>query len=201
MNPSDRNERLKNLSPAKRAALLKALKNNPSAISRPAAIPRLANRDSAHLSFAQQRLWFVDQLEPGSPLYNQPAAIRLTGELDVRALEQSINRVQLRHETLRTRIETRQGTAVQVVEPWQHQPLPVIDLSELSDEQRQQEAARIAEQEAGEGFDLSSGSLMRVKLVRRSDQQHDLLYTMHHIVTDDWSMNILIRETDRKSVV
>ncbi|HVF89471.1 MAG TPA: condensation domain-containing protein, partial [Blastocatellia bacterium] len=194
MNSSDRSERLKNLSPAKRALLMKTLKDGIRPVERPDAIPRLHDRENAPLSFAQQRLWFIDQMEPGSSLYNQPAAARLSGELDVKALERSLNEIERRHEVLRTSIQTRGGKGVQVIREWEYRSLQQIDLSELDEEAGERESRRIREEEAREGFELSEGRLMRVRLIRRRERQHELIYTMHHIITDDWSMNILIRE-------
>ncbi|HKG22705.1 MAG TPA: condensation domain-containing protein, partial [Blastocatellia bacterium] len=97
----------------------------------PAAIPRFHDRENAPLSFAQQRLWFIDQLQPGSPLYNQPVAARLSGELDVKALERSLNEIERRHEAIRTSIETREGKGVQVIRDWAYTSLEQVDLSAL----------------------------------------------------------------------
>ncbi|HEX8852560.1 MAG TPA: condensation domain-containing protein, partial [Pyrinomonadaceae bacterium] len=139
------------------------------------------------LSFAQQRLWFLDQLEPDSGFYNIPVALRLEGHLDVSALEASLNEIIRRHESLRTRFETVAGEPVQVVSgEWQLR-LEVEDVNSV-------EVEKLADAEARKGFDLSAGPLLRVKLLRLTDEEHVLLLTMHHIISDGWSMGILVRE-------
>ena len=146
------------------------------------------------LSFAQQRLWFIDQMEPGTSLYNIAGGVRLEGELDVEALERSINEIERRHETLRTRVETRGGKGVQVIDEWEYRRLSVIDLSGLDEENREGEARRISEEEGAEGFELSAGRMMRVKVIRKEASEHELIYTMHHIISDGWSMGVVVKE-------
>ena len=147
------------------------------------------------LSFAQQRLWFIDQLEPGNAVYNCPEEVRLEGRLNLEALERVINEVVRRHEVLRTRIEvSAEGEPMQVIDEWEPRRLEVEDLASLSPEERQREALRRAREEAGTGFDLKRGPLLRVKVLRLEEEEHVLLYTMHHIVSDWWSMGILVRE-------
>ncbi|MFQ5610897.1 MAG: amino acid adenylation domain-containing protein [Anaerolineae bacterium] len=141
-------------------------------------------------SFAQQRLWFLDRMEPGSPAYNIPAALRLAGPLDVTALERSLSELVRRHETLRTTFETGQSGPVQVISPPEPCPLPVIDLRR----QPETEARRIATEEARRPFDLRQGPLLRATLLRLGREEHILLLTMHHIVSDEWSMGVLYRE-------
>jgi amino acid adenylation domain-containing protein len=146
------------------------------------------------LSFAQQRLWFLDQLVPNDPFYNCPRALRLEGRLDIDALERSVNEIVRRHEALRTRIEIEDGAPVQVIDEWEWRRLEVEDLTNLTPEERETEASRIASEEAGTGFDLSRGPLLRVKLLRLDGDRHMVLLTTHHIVSDGWSMGILVRE-------
>ena len=154
-----------------------------------------AARDGAlPLSFAQQRLWFIDQLEPDSPRYNVPAALCLSGTLDVAALEQSLNAVVQRHEALRTTFAAVQGRAVQVIAPSLNVPLPVADLGVLTQAERAAEAQRLAQAEARQPFDLARGPLLRARLLRLGEQEHWLLLTMHHIVSDGWSMGVLQSE-------
>ncbi|HVR97061.1 MAG TPA: amino acid adenylation domain-containing protein, partial [Thermoanaerobaculia bacterium] len=141
------------------------------------------------LSFAQQRLWFLDQLEPGSPAYNLPLAVRLTGELPAGLLERIFAEVVRRHEPLRTTFASRDGRAVQVIAPPRVE-LPVLDLSLVSES----EALRLAREEAQRPFNLQSGPLLRLALIRLSGREHILLLTMHHIVSDGWSMGVLLRE-------
>jgi amino acid adenylation domain-containing protein len=146
------------------------------------------------LSFAQQRLWFLDQLAPNNPFYNLPAAERLKGGLNLEALERCVNEIIRRHEVLRTRFETLDGEPMQVIEDWAPRRLEVRDLTGLPLEEREKEAVRIAGEEAETGFDLSKGPLLRIKALKLERDEHVVLYTMHHIVSDGLSMEILIRE-------
>jgi NRPS condensation-like uncharacterized protein/acyl carrier protein len=146
------------------------------------------------LSFAQQRLWFFDQLEPNSPAYNIPGAVRLTGQLDVRAMEQTLSEIVRRHEILRTIFPTVNGRPVQVVTEAQPLSLPVVVLSELSPEEREIEAQRLVMEEIRRPFKLAQGPLLRVGLLRLSEADHILFFTLHHIISDAWSMVVLVRE-------
>jgi acyl carrier protein len=146
------------------------------------------------LSFAQQRLWFIDQLTPGSAFYNIPAAVRLTGDLQVEALEQTFTEVVRRHEVLRTRFADLDDRTVQVIEEPTPIELPIVDLSKLAADEREAEVREYAKAEAEQPFDLSNGPLLRVKLLRLAEQEHVVLLTMHHIVMDGWSLGILVRE-------
>jgi len=145
-------------------------------------------------SFGQQRLWFLHQWEPGTPLYNMPRSFRLTGRLDIAALEQSVNELVRRHESLRTFFSVVDGQPLQVITPNLTVTLPVMDLSSLTDAERESEALRLATEEARHPFDLSRGPLLRVTLLRLAEQEHVLLLTLHHIVSDGWSMGVLFRE-------
>jgi len=144
------------------------------------------------LSFAQQRLWFLDQFAPGSPAYNIPLAERLRGELSAELLARVFTEVVRRHEALRTTFAARDGQPVQVIAPAEAPPLPVVDLSGLADQES--EALRIAMEEAWRPFDLEAGPLLRLGLVRLGEHDHLLLITMHHIVSDGWSVGVLLRE-------
>ena len=146
------------------------------------------------LSFAQQRLWFLDQLEPETIAYNLPAAVRLTGRLNFAAFKQSLNEIVERHESLRTTFSAIEGKAIQVVAPELSIPLPLIDLTDLPREERETEALRLATEEAQAPFDLTRGPLLRVHLLRIDEQNHIVIFTMHHIISDGWSMGVLIRE-------
>jgi amino acid adenylation domain-containing protein len=145
-------------------------------------------------SFAQQRLWFLDQMEPGSSAYNVPSAIWLKSELDIAALERSINEIVRRHEVLRTTFRAVDGEPMQVISPAVHATLPVVDLSQLEEQTRAEAANNIVNEEAGMGFDLARGPLMRSMVVRFNEDEHCLLLTIHHIVSDGWSMGILMKE-------
>ncbi|HEX5718058.1 MAG TPA: amino acid adenylation domain-containing protein, partial [Thermoanaerobaculia bacterium] len=162
----------------------------------PAAPPLAPAADGspAPLSFAQERLWFLDQLEPGSALYNLPYFARVEGPLDAAALERALGAAARRHEALRTVFPVHQGTPVQEVLPPAGLPLPAIDLSGLAPERREAEARRLAEAEARRPFDLERGPLARAALVRLGAEDHLLLLTLHHIISDAWSRTVLIRE-------
>ncbi|HYO14676.1 MAG TPA: amino acid adenylation domain-containing protein [Thermoanaerobaculia bacterium] len=146
------------------------------------------------LSFAHQRLWFLDQLEPGSPVYNIPAVVELTGRLDAAVLAAALGEVVRRHETLRTTFRSAAGEPVQVVAEDAGFLLPVVDLQALPGREREHEAHRLATAEARRPFDLARGPLLRAALLRSGTEQHVVLLTMHHIVSDGWSMGVLVRE-------
>jgi len=156
-------------------------------------IPR-QGLQSAPLSSGQQRLWFLNQLVPGTPVHNIPAAIRLTAEPNVAYLERSLNEIVRRHESLRTTIAEVDGTPVQQVANEFERKIPVVDLSGLPPTQRRAEARRITTEEAHLPFDLARGPLLRAVLIRLGSQDHVLLLTMHHIISDGWSLGILLRE-------
>jgi amino acid adenylation domain-containing protein len=146
------------------------------------------------LSFAQERLWFLDRLEPGSATYNIPAALRLTGVLDERALERSLGEIVRRHQALRTVFAEVDGSPVQVVAPFGGFALPVEDLSGLGEADREAAVRRRAGEEASRPFDLVTGPLFRAALLRLGAEDHVLLLSMHHIVSDGWSLGVLFRE-------
>ena len=146
------------------------------------------------LSFAQQRLWFMHQLEPDSPFYNSPFSLSLEGALDVRALEATLNEIVRRHEILRTQYEVFDDEPVQVITPARPFGIPLVDLAALPEGARREEALRLAASEAQRPFDLRRAPMLRVRLLRLSETEHMLLFAMHHIVTDVGSMNVLIGE-------
>ena len=151
------------------------------------------------LSYAQQRLWFLEQMEPGNAYYNIPVAVRLRGTLEVGALERSFAEVVRRHEALRTRFREVGGQAVQEVMPWEAGLLRVAveDLSGLSATEQEAEVARQAEAAAGQGFDLREVPLLRVRLLRLGAEEYVLILTMHHIVSDGWSVGVLVEEVGK----
>ena len=146
------------------------------------------------LSYAQQRLWFLEQMEPDSAIYNVPFALRVTGELVVGVLEDSLREVIRRHEVLRTRFELRDGEAEQVIDEQVEFNLAVEDLSGLEREAAERAVQELARAEAQRGFDLRTGPLLRAKLLQLSANEHELLLTMHHIVSDGWSLSVLVKE-------
>lgn len=157
-------------------------------------IPRRTSGSSAPLSFAQQRLWFLDQLEPNSVLYNIPRALRLQGPLNIPALHQALNTLVARHETLRTTFAASDGRPMQVIAAHQSLELPLIDLLSWPDTERETEALRRVTAEAQQPFDLARGPLLRVTLLRLEKEDHILVLTMHHIISDGWSMGVFFRE-------
>jgi amino acid adenylation domain-containing protein/non-ribosomal peptide synthase protein (TIGR01720 family) len=146
------------------------------------------------LSFAQQRLWFLDQLDPRSSAYNIAAAVRLSGRLHIDAFERTINEIVRRHEVLRTTFAQESGQPVQIISPPAPQRLEVVDLSGLKEEEREARAQQLAAEESHRPFDLSQGPLLRVRLIRLQEEVHIVLFLMHHIVSDGWSMGIFVRE-------
>ena len=154
----------------------------------------VSREEDLPLSFAQQRLWFLDRFEPGCNAYNMPGAVRISGLLDQAALEKSLEEIVRRHETLRTTFPLRGGEPVQVVAVPAPPNLPVTDLRELPLGEREAQLDEILTREAHEPFDLAHGPLLRVKLVRQADDEHVLLVTMHHIVSDGWSLDLFLKE-------
>ncbi len=145
-------------------------------------------------SFAQARLWFFDQLEPGSPQYNISVAVRLEGLLNLAVLEQSLNAIVQRHEVLRTTFGTMDGQPVQVIAPHLTLSLPVVDLRGLPNQEQEAEVQRRIAKDAQRPFDLSKSPLLRTTLLQLNEQTHILLLVMHHIISDGWSMGVLVHE-------
>lgn len=148
-------------------------------------------------SFAQQRLWFLDQLDPGSPMYNVPAAVRLIGTLDQAALKQAFNELVRRHEVLRTTFASEGGLPVQVIARALAIALPVEDLSGLPESEREAEARRRAVEESWQPFHLAVGPLFRARLFKLGPEDHLVTVVTHHTVSDGWSIGVLIMETGR----
>ena len=146
------------------------------------------------MSYGQQRLWFLDQLNPGNPAYNISSAFRLHGDLDVAQLEWSLNEVISRHEILRTHFVFVDGQPQQVVRPTIELTVQMIEVAASSQQEREHAAEQSVNQEVRRSFDLSTGPLFRAMLVRLGREDHVLLITMHHIVSDGWSMSILVKE-------
>ncbi|HEX8354250.1 MAG TPA: condensation domain-containing protein, partial [Pyrinomonadaceae bacterium] len=177
-------QQVNQLSPEEKRALLASLLKKKKA-ARPKTFPA---------SFAQQRLWFLDRLYGGDPLYNIPFAVRLEGPLDVAALRRALEEVVRRHEALRTTFADVDGRPVQVISPPSALPMPLVDLSGLTPERRESQALRLAAAEGGRLFDLARGPVLRCTLLRLSAEEHVALLTLHHIVSDGWSKDILLRE-------
>ena len=159
----------------------------------PPLLPAARDRDLP-LSFAQHRLWFLDQLEPGSAAYNMSGVIHLSGELDHKALEHSLSEIIRRHESLRSTFDFKDGKPIQVVHEARPVVLPLEDLSALSEIEREAQAERLAIVDAKQPVDLKSGPLARFNLLRLEAERHMLLLTLHHIVSDGWSIGVFMRE-------
>jgi acyl transferase domain-containing protein len=158
------------------------------------AIPRRQPAGTCPLSYAQMRLWFLEQMSPGTGLYNIPAAISLKGELEIGALKQSLDEVVRRHEALRTTFAESAGKPFQLVHPPAGFESPLVDLSGLTEPVRGSEARRLAMEEAGRPFDLTRGPLVRGAFLKLCEDEHVLLLTMHHVISDAYSLGVLIRE-------
>ncbi|QGF94745.1 amino acid adenylation domain-containing protein [Pseudomonas sp. CFSAN084952] len=161
------------------------------------AMHALSRQEDLPQSLAQNRLWITWQLDPHSSAYTIPGALHLRGELDEDSLRHSFQQLIQRHEALRTRFYERDGQAFQRVEATADFELPVIDLSDLPNAVREARAQQVREDQARSPFDLETGPLLRVTLVRLGDEEHQLLVTLHHIIADGWSLNILIDEFSR----
>src|ERR1035437_591159 len=191
-NNVELNRRLANLSPSKRALLEQKLQKN--VVAQAPVIQPSDDDGPAPLSFGQQRLRFLEQLLPDHSASHIPVAVYLTGTLNVDALQRSIGEILRRHEVLRAAFPAEDGTPVQVVAPASDYRLPVTDLTTLTEHDRQGEEVRITDEEAHELFDMARGGLVRTRLLKLSDTRHLLLLTMHHIVSDGWSLSIFNRE-------
>ena len=176
---------------AELAQNIEAARKTETQLQAPAIVP-VSREGMLPLSFAQQRLWFMDQLEPGSTRYNVSAAIRLSGQLDLEALERTLAEIVRRHESLRTSFVAVDGEPVHVISPAGEVSLSLIDLS--TESPREARAHKLAADEAQRPFDLSRGPLLRTQLLRLGESEHVLLLTMHHIVTDGWSLGVLVKE-------
>ncbi|MGB7600370.1 MAG: amino acid adenylation domain-containing protein [Candidatus Sulfotelmatobacter sp.] len=148
-------------------------------------------------SFAQQRLWFLDQLDPETAAYNLPRAFRITGPLDVGVLHQAFQTVVKRHSSLRTVFDSVEGEARQIVLSDVEVEIPVVDLAGIPPQERESEALRIASEEGKKPFDLSEGPLLRPLLLRLDQETHFLVLIIHHIITDGWSIALLFREVTK----
>jgi amino acid adenylation domain-containing protein len=165
--------------------------------SAPAELPpirRVDRQGLLELSFAQQRLWFIHQLEPGSSAYNIPKAVRLRGALDIHALRQSLQEIARRHEVLRTRFEPGDGCPAQVIDKPDEIEFPIWDLSGMKEREREERAREIVRKEAQRPFDLERGPVWRVAVARLKADEHILLFCIHHVASDGWSTRLMVKE-------
>jgi amino acid adenylation domain-containing protein/thioester reductase-like protein len=186
-------KRIAELSPEKQEQLLQQLKQKKNKASHNKIQPQGRDTKVFPLSFAQQRLWFFNQLEPDSCAYNIPTAVRLIGYLNVTALSLSINEIIRRHETLRTTFSIENGEAVQIIHEASEFQLLVIDLQALSETEQQNQVTQLAKLEAQKPFNFEE-PLLRVTLLQLGATENVILFTMHHIISDGWSTGILIKE-------
>ena len=177
---------------AKLAEHLEHTKGAPADAQAP--IPRVSRALPLPLSFAQQRMWFFEQIEPGSATYIVPGCMRLRLVVDVAALERALTEIVSRHEALRTTFTVVDGQAMQVIAPSLALPLPLVDLGALALEEREARVIEIALEETRRPFDLETGPLLRALLMRCADDEYVLQISMHHIVSDGWSLGVFIRE-------
>jgi len=187
-------QKISDLSSEQRAQLEKRLLQRRRKTTSKNTIPRRDIQSPCPASFAQQRLWFMDQFLRGSAAYNISRAIRLQGELNITALEKCINEIIIRHESLRTTFTLQDGEPVQVIHPASHTELAVTDLSGLQADAQEIEAQRLLQEDTHTGFDLELGPLLRVKLLRLDNQRHYFSLVLHHVISDGWSQGVLIRE-------
>jgi amino acid adenylation domain-containing protein len=159
-----------------------------------APLTRAAREGAIPLSFAQQRLWFLDRLQPGLVAYNNSAALRLGGKLDTLALERTLTEIIRRHENLRTTFGQVDGQPVQLIASPEASRWLLVDLSEVASEEREASIQYHAREHARQPFDLATGPLLRTTLLRLSSEEHVALFTMHHIISDGWSLGVLVKE-------
>ncbi|WP_414526547.1 amino acid adenylation domain-containing protein [Nodularia chucula] len=179
---------------SRKSEIINFLRQAKSSTNYTQAITPIERKSNLPLSFAQQRLWFLEQLQPDSYTYNLPTAVRLTGILDVAVLERSLNTIIQRHEVLRTQFKTVNGNPILQIQPSVTLPLAVIDLQTFNLLEQDEEVRNLALKEAQTPFNLATDVLLRVKILRLAKDENVVLFTMHHIVSDGWSMEILIKE-------
>ncbi|WP_245894300.1 amino acid adenylation domain-containing protein [Chamaesiphon polymorphus] len=173
--------------------LIEATQATGAGLDRSPILP-VSRAEKLPLSFAQSRLWFLDRLEGGSATYNMPEPLQLTGDLDIAALELAVEGILQRHEVLRTSFETIEGEPVQVISSNFQIAMPFVDLQHLSGEAQSTRLQELAVEESQQPFDLAVPPLLRFTLVRLGLESHVLLVTMHHIISDGWSMGIFVDE-------
>jgi amino acid adenylation domain-containing protein/thioester reductase-like protein len=187
-------QRLAQLSPELRAQLMKQVKGRAASPSLQAILPIARESETFPLSFAQQRFWFIEQVEPGNAAYHIATAIRLEGTIQLALLEQSFTHLLRRHESLRTTFHLHQGQPVQVIHPAAPFAIPLVDLRALPGDERMQAGEQVMEWEAQQPFSLEQGPLLRARLCQLGEHTYILMLTTHHIIADGWSMSILVQE-------
>jgi alpha-ketoglutarate-dependent taurine dioxygenase len=187
-------QRLDKLTPEKRALLEQLLLKRRAQAPEEAPITRRKPTDPTPLSFAQQRLWFMDQLAPGLPTYNVAYGVRISGDLDIPALHRSLEAIVNRHEVLRTFIHTVDGQPVQVIPEKLDVPLPLVDFSPWAGAEQDERVQQYLLAEARRPFDLSKDPILRTTLLKLAEKEYILLVITHHIASDGWSKGVMFRE-------
>ena len=191
----DLSKRLSTLTPAKLELLAQRLRKECGVKLQGQVIPQRPKSETRlPLSLAQERLWFLDKFERDKSVYNIPRALRLSGTLSIVALDQSFGEIVNRHEVLRTTFKEIDGVPMQVIAKAVPFKLPVVDLSRLSVEQRENEVTRLAIADTQTAFDLTRGPLIRASLLRLDENEYVILFTLHHIISDAWSTGVIVRE-------
>jgi len=192
---SNLHKRITELSPQQKALLIERLSRRAESQSGVRITRQPRERSAAFpLSLAQERLWFIDQIEPGSSAYNMSSIVSMTGALDVDKLERALQEIVRRHETLRVTFAEVDDKPRQLIAPNLALPVSLVDLQHLVEAEREAEAQRLAATDARQPFDLRRGPLLRCTLLRLAADKHLLLLTMHHIISDGWSMGVLLNE-------
>lgn len=187
-------KRIAALSPEQRKLLELRLKQKQINLGRKSSIPERKALDTLPLSLMQEKLWFGHQLQPDLPLYNELNLFKLVGNLDLVAIEKSINKIIQRHEILRTAIQTINEQATQIVAPELSISVPIIDLKQYSEAEREAEIQKIIDDYSRQAFNLEKLPLLRSIIISLSEQEHLMLVVMHHIISDGWSWDIFCRE-------
>ena len=190
----DRLKDMSKLSPEKRKLLELLLKEKNVDLSKTRILPQSRQVNRFPLSFAQQRMWFLDRLEPGNPMYNNPAAVSIKGPVNVEAMRKTLQALGQRHEVLRTVFDDNGGNPLQVLLDNSNLILREVDLSNLAKEEMQEALRRESSKEAQAPFDLKRGPLLRATLITTGEQEYVFLLTMHHIISDAWTLSIFIKE-------
>src|SRR5215213_5703317 len=188
----DLTKRVATLSPAKRALLERRLGGRNGDATRHPLLTARSGREPARASFAQERLWFLHQLDPQSVAYNVSRAIRIRGSLDFDVLHRTLNEIVARHDPLRTHFALIEGSLRQIVTGEVSIELPIVDLRDLHEDERARRATESIE--AALPFDLSTGPVLRARVLRFDPTEHLLLVMMHHIVSDAWSAGVFFQE-------
>lgn len=194
----DRADRISKLSPAKLDLLARRLKEKGGKVERPQAIPRRPEpRDIAPLSLAQERLWFVEQLYPGLPIHTLTGMFPFKGYMNLEALTQAVSEVVRRHDAFRTLFPIINGQGHQAIAPARRMRLPIVDLGALAEEERRAQAYRLVKQDKTRAFDLTRDAPLRTRLLMLARDEVVTLWSVHHIVFDDWSVNLFKGETEK----